>query len=860
MLTTHLRCRRQLVEKCLFFIIIAVCVATTISSAQVPKLISHQGFLADSTGQPLDTLVSMTVSIFADSTGGTPLLTQTNASTQINQGTYNFLVDVSSLSFTSPYWLEVEVNTEVLSPRTKIVSVPYSLYTPKADTAQILSNVTGTSKILMGDAFSPNVITFVVNGENHWLMEGTRLSPLSSGNNLFIGMNAGQGHTLTSNGNTYIGNEAGYSSIDGIENTFVGHRAGHSNGSGLKNTFVGSRAGSGNNSGNNNSFFGENAGFSNLVGNDNAFFGQTAGYNNQASNNSFFGQDAGYSNTGGTNNSFFGKSAGRTNSDGNYNSAFGYQSLYSNLTGSSNHASGYQSLYNNTTGTLNTAGGFGALLSNTIGNENTAEGANALYSNTTGSRNTAIGKDALLTQSYDPGFAWLSENVALGYRALYSNQPTTTTNGFRNTALGASSLFSNITGSSNTATGHKALYTNQSGLANTANGTLSLYSNTDGIENTAVGKSALYTNTSGDSNTASGVNSLYSNDAGSKNTAHGFASLYSNTSGDENVAIGFQSLSNNTTASTAVAIGAHAMRYFIGTGQCINVAVGYEALRGSELFSTTGSANVAVGSKSLLYNTSGHSNTAVGYRAMSSNNAGIYNTAFGRQALENNETGSYNTSVGYNSGTVGSSNENTSSIGFLTQTTADNSVRVGNGSVISIGGQVGWTTLSDASIKTDIQENIPGLAFIKELRPVSYHYDVDKQNELMGVMDTARWRGKDDIRKIAFSGFLAQEVEAAAHKIGYEFSGVDAPQNENSLYGLRYAEFVVPLVKAVQELNAINEHLQSKVVALEKENFALNAQLSNLTSDVRVEIDNLKTLVRRMNESSSVHLTMNAEK
>jgi len=34
---------------------------------------------------------------------------------------------------------------------------------------------------------------------------------------------------------------------------------------------------------------------------------------------------------------------------------------------------------------------------------------------------------------------------------------------------------------------------------------------------------------------------------------------------------------------------------------------------------------------------------------------------------------------------------------------------------------------------------------------------------------------------------------------------VDAPKNENDTYGLRYAEFVVPLVKGMQELIAINE-------------------------------------------------------
>ena len=50
--------------------------------------------------------------------------------------------------------------------------------------------------------------------------------------------------------------------------------------------------------------------------------------------------------------------------------------------------------------------------------------------------------------------------------------------------------------------------------------------------------------------------------------------------------------------------------------------------------------------------------------------------------------------------------------------------------------------------------------------------------------------------KIIFSGFVAQEVEKAAKEVNYDFSGVDKPGRENGLYGLSYAEFVVPLVKA----------------------------------------------------------------
>ncbi len=71
--------------------------------------------------------------------------------------------------------------------------------------------------------------------------------------------------------------------------------------------------------------------------------------------------------------------------------------------------------------------------------------------------------------------------------------------------------------------------------------------------------------------------------------------------------------------------------------------------------------------------------------------------------------------------------------------------------------------------------------------------------------------------KIVYTGFLAQDVEKAAKKIGYDFSGVDAPKNNNDLYGLRYDEFVVPLVKAVQELSAQNDLLQVQIDQLKKE-------------------------------------------
>lgn len=66
------------------------------------------------------------------------------------------------------------------------------------------------------------------------------------------------------------------------------------------------------------------------------------------------------------------------------------------------------------------------------------------------------------------------------------------------------------------------------------------------------------------------------------------------------------------------------------------------------------------------------------------------------------------------------------------------------------------------------------------------------------------------------SGFIAQEVEKAALSLGYEFSGVDKPKNETSHYGLKYAEFTVPLVRAIQEQQEIIKQLQERIVKLEK--------------------------------------------
>ena len=110
------------------------------------------------------------------------------------------------------------------------------------------------------------------------------------------------------------------------------------------------------------------------------------------------------------------------------------------------------------------------------------------------------------------------------------------------------------------------------------------------------------------------------------------------------------------------------------------------------------------------------------------------------------------------------------------------------------------------------------------LRPVTYNFNVDKENTILGINNDNSPK-KYEIEKIKFSGFIAQEVEQAAIKSGYDFSGIHKPKHDKDLYGLTYSEFVVPLTKATQEQQQLIEKLQEDNKSLKAENDALKQQM-----------------------------------
>jgi len=80
---------------------------------------------------------------------------------------------------------------------------------------------------------------------------------------------------------------------------------------------------------------------------------------------------------------------------------------------------------------------------------------------------------------------------------------------------------------------------------------------------------------------------------------------------------------------------------------------------------------------------------------------------------------------------------------------------------------------------------------------------------------------------IIHSGFIAQEVDSVADLCGFVSSIVKTPANNTAPYALSYAEFVVPLVKAVQELSQAVDSL--KFLSKEQQN-KLNQLQNDLTA------------------------------
>lgn len=267
----------------------------------------------------------------------------------------------------------------------------------------------------------------------------------------------------------------------------------------------------------------------------------------------------------------------------------------------------------------------------------------------------------------------------------------------------------------------------------------------------------------------------------------------------------------------------------------------------------TGGGNTGFGYVALANVKGGSNNTGLGAFVTANNPEGNQITAIGSGALTQTHASSVNTSVGSNAGylrdygwnnvLVGANTEanqhdlfNIIAVGQGTLVTGSSTARFGNSATGSYGGWANWTNVSDGRYKKNVRSNVPGLEFILRLKPVTYQLDFTSINCILDenkVTDCSASlkNAIEEKERVVQSGFIAQEVERVAEELNYSFSGVDCPKNSNDYYGIRYAEFVVPLIKSVQELNQALINQQVNLIAEQK---SLCNRLSEIESLMRM--------------------------
>jgi len=311
---------------------------------------------------------------------------------------------------------------------------------------------------------------------------------------------------------------------------------------------------------------------------------------------------------------------------------------------------------------------------------------------------------------------------------------------------------------------------------------------------------------------------------GFANTAIGEASLYSSINSQDATAVGAFSLNRSINCTGCTVMGSQAMSNNV-SGHKNTVMGAYAMSQGN------GSSNTCIGSDALA-GLSGDENTVVGASGMNNLGTGSHNTAVGFQAMSNVLSGTNNTSIGYKAdlSAISTVISNATAIGANAKVDASNKIRLGDENVTVVESNGVFNTVSDGRFKYNIHENVKGLDFIMQLRPVTYQFDAKKQEDFTkGIISAAQLNSHaipaaynehayNENNGIKRTGFIAQEVEAAAQKTGFDFDGVKIPATDKQYYSLSYASFVVPLVKAMQEQQQVIDTLKKQNELLQQQN------------------------------------------
>jgi len=306
--------------------------------------------------------------------------------------------------------------------------------------------------------------------------------------------------------------------------------------------------------------------------------------------------------------------------------------------------------------------------------------------------------------------------------------------------------------------------------------------------------------------------SLSNNDSGTSNTIFGklAGAALDNAGASNNVIIGEEAGNdlNGAAADNNVIIGYQAFDRATTTNE-FNVAIGTQSMHGNWTSADVDNC-VAVGGLTLggTLTTAASGSVAIGMSALGALTSGSGNTAVGFQSGNILTTGGTNTIIGYDADVDANDRAGCIVIGssLSLNTASDNVVEIGNNTNSMTydldGGDI--TVTSDVRTKKNIKDTKLGLEFINKLRPITYQTKSPFQYpKEFGIENPSKKSsGK------TWDGLIAQEVKEVMDEMNIEFSGWE--EGINTKQRLAYGKFVMPLIKAVQELSTKVTELENK--------------------------------------------------
>ena len=651
------------------------------------------------------------------------------------------------------------------------------------------------------------------------------------------------GGVNTSGTNLAVDSDAQFADAGTINNIAIGSNALNSTtDDATYNIAIGSDSGTSITTGDYNICVGSKAGEDLTSDSDNIAIGYESLYNTgNSTNDCDFNIAIGTSTMAGTHASAGGSSK---------NVAVGYQAMGTGALSDAdaNVAIGYQAGKAITEGNNNVLIGHQAADVLTVSDFNIAIGAYALsdftaHGSTVDAHNTAIGGYALT--NITTGI----NNIAIGGYALYTADGAET----RNMAIGINAMrgLDNDSAASNIAIGYNA-GRNMGTLANVDNIFLGDYAG-GGFD--AGGSTAAWQTAVSLRNIGIGNNSLGDQLNGAlDNIAIGDHAGGTLKEADYLIAIGSGAANKLQDTDKVIAIGHDACAELVDDGER-TIAIGYEVMNdtsgwagsdnifighstANEPWNTALSyANTVIGSQAASgqMNNSYH-NTAIGYGVLNAMTTGFRNSSCGSGSLGILTEGDENTCMGYEAGkilTTGNYNviigahSEPSALGSNSQIvigrnvagTGDNIVTIGvsanTASLALDGTTTAWSPASsDERLKENIQSCDVGLAFINELRPVTYNWKKakDAPKDMPQYVEGSEEPVLGFDYGVEYHGFIAQEVKEAINKHeGIKDSFKMWQLKDDGTQTVADGAVVPMVVKAIQELSTQIEELKSKI-------------------------------------------------